>query len=68
VQGQAGFCDALVRLIGQRAEQIAKDERILSLSFEDGAQFDILPDASGSCGPEAFKFVGNHTIVVEQNA
>jgi hypothetical protein len=68
VQGQAGFCDSLVRLIGQRAEHIAKDEHMLSLTFEGGAQLYILPDASGSCGPEAFEFAGNNNfLVVEQN-
>lgn len=70
VQGESGFCDAMVSLIGQRVvTAMGTTEHPLSLSFANGARFLVLPGAVGARGPEAFQFTGgNNQFVVEQNA
>src|SRR5438105_12100313 len=70
VQGQPGFCDALVALIGQRVVKASRsNSHVLQLSFEEGAQFVVRSDDEAVRGPEAFQFNGkNQPTVVEQNA
>ena len=70
IQGQSGFCDAMVNLIGQRVVTAAvSTENPLSLSFESGSKFSVLPGSVGARGPEAFQFTGRYNqIIVEQNA
>lgn len=69
-QGQPGFCDAVVSLIGQRVTAAShSDAYALRLSFEEGAQFVVRSDEAAITGPEAFEFNGkNQPPVVEQNA
>ena len=69
-QGQAGFCDAVVSLIGQRIIDVSRsDSHVLKLSFEEGAQFVVRSDDDAVSGPEAFEFNGkNQPTVIEQNA
>ena len=69
VQGDVGFCDALVRLIDQSAKEISNPEStVLALEFEQGAIL-LVQSGEASSGPEAFQFVGaSGVIVVEQNA
>jgi len=69
-QGQSGFCDAVVSLIGQRVIAAShSDTYALRLSFEEGAQFIVRSDDAAISGPEAFEFNGkNQPPVVEQNA
>ena len=69
-QGQPGFCDAVVSLIGQRVTAAShSDKCALHLSFEEGAQFVVRSDNAAISGPEAFQFNGrDQPRVVEQNA
>ena len=69
-QGQPGFCDVVVSLIGQRVTAAShSDVYALRLSFEEGAQFVVRSDEAAITGPEAFKFNGkNQLLIVEQNA
>jgi hypothetical protein len=69
VQGEVGFCDALVQLIDQRAKESANPEgAVLALEFEQGSRLHVRA-GDASSGPEAFQFVGaSGVIVVEQNA
>ena len=69
-QGSAGFCDALVSLIGQRITNVTStNENVLSLSFEKAARLLVLSGEIGARGPEAFQFNGpNNFLVVEQNS
>jgi hypothetical protein len=68
-QGQLGFCDALVSLIGQRIISFTvTGSSKLSLKFENGADFHVLSSDDAVRGPEAFEFHGtNNLLVVEQN-
>jgi hypothetical protein len=68
-QGQPGFCDAVISLIGQRVTAVSRtDTHVLKLSFEEGAQFFVRSDDDAVSGPEAFEFNGkNQPTVVEQN-
>lgn len=68
-QGQPGFCDTVVGLIGQRVVEVSRsDANALRLSFEEGTQFVVLNDDESITGPEAFQFNGrNQPPVVEQN-
>jgi hypothetical protein len=65
-----GYCDELVKLIGQRLI----DERIETgiaarLTFDGGSVVNILLDPDSASGPEAFElFDGKGRIIVEQNA
>jgi len=70
IQGQPGFCDAVVSLIGQRVTAASHSGTcVLLLSFEEGAQFIVRSDDAAIRGPEAFEFNGtNQSLVVEQNA
>ncbi len=64
--GQAGFCDELVSLIGQRATEVTRPEGFaLSVHFESGVQLLV---SDYGLGPEAFQFnnVAGH-LFVEQN-
>jgi hypothetical protein len=69
LQGQLGFCDALVGLLGQRViSVITTPPDLLALDFERGTRFCVLEDDENVRGPEAFVFYGlNNLIVVEQN-
>lgn len=68
-QGEPGFCDAVVSLIGQRVTAAShSDKYALMLSFGEGAQFVVRSDDAAISGPEAFEFNGkNQPPVVEQN-
>ncbi len=68
-QGQPGFCDAVVSLIGQRVTAAShSDKCALKLSFGEGSQFVVRSDAAAISGPEAFQFTGkNQPPMVEQN-
>jgi hypothetical protein len=68
-QGQLGYCDSLVALIGQRVVGVSKsDSHMLVLSFEGGARFSVRGDAEAIHGPEAFEFNGEgQYLVVEPN-
>ncbi len=69
-QGQPGFCDAVVALIGQRAIAVShSDNGVLRLSFEQGVQFAVRSDEDAIRCIEAFEFHGKNQLwVVEQNA
>ena len=69
-QGEAGFCDTLVALIGQRVTEVSgSDDYVLSLTFEHGTRFLILSGEADANGPEAFECNGpNNLVVVERNA
>jgi hypothetical protein len=44
-QGEPGFCDAVVSLIGQRVTEVSRsDTQVLKLSFEQGAQLVVRSD------------------------
>lgn len=63
VSQRAGFCDALVGLIGQRVCQLQASP--LTLTFSGGA---VLTISALGDGPEAFMFTRpGDLIVVEQN-
>jgi hypothetical protein len=66
-QGQPGFCDKLVGLIGQALSMVSSiGESSLTLTFLNGAVLAVAPDGSG---PEAWQFNSlGGLIVVEQNA
>lgn len=64
-QGNPGFCDALVGLIGQSLSS-ALVKPTLSLTFQGGA---VLVVTSHSSGPEAWQYNSSgNPVVVEQNA
>jgi hypothetical protein len=64
--GAPRFAEALVALIGQRAEVIASP---FSLRFSNGATFTISFAPEDVRGPEAFTFVGKGGLMVaDQNA
>lgn len=67
-QGQSGFCDALVSLLGQTARVEALSDKLL-LHFSSGATVSIPISGPDTRGPEAWQFgqLGGPTIV-EQNA
>jgi hypothetical protein len=67
-QGQPGFCDALVSLIGQIARAEAFADK-LQLRFLGGAVVSVPVAGPDTCGPEAWQFsqLGGPTVV-EQNA
>ncbi len=69
MQGQSGFCDAVVALIDQRVENVShSDSHILELLFEDGTQFLVGRDEASICDPEAYGYYGeNQGLVVEPN-
>jgi hypothetical protein len=69
-QGQTGFCDAVVALIGQRVDTVShSSSAALCLVFEKGARFLVLSDDESIKGPEAFEFQEKDgPLVVEQNA
>ncbi|HXV69680.1 MAG TPA: hypothetical protein VD738_12235 [Nitrospira sp.] len=69
-QGQRGFCDTVVGLIGQRVTAVsASDAYVLRLAFDGGAKFAVLAGEAGARGPKAFEFSGKgQPSVVEQNA
>jgi len=51
-QGEPGFCDALVQLIGQQADLTSSEEPfVLTLAFESGTKVQVYADGNG---PEAF--------------
>lgn len=65
LQGQSGFCDRLVNLIGQSLLYVLA-EPVLSLTFQGGA---VLVVTQFGDGPEAWQYnSANGPIVVEQNA
>ncbi len=67
LQGDPGFCDALVSLIGQRVVSTPK-RNVLTLAFENGVELEVRGDDADITGPESFQFNGpNGVIVVEQN-
>ena len=67
-QGQPGFCDALVSLIGQNARADALADSLL-LQFSNGSVVSVPVSGADARGPEAWQFgqVGG-PYVVEQNA
>jgi len=67
-QGESGFCDALVSLIGQEARAEVLPGH-LSLHFSNGAAVSIVSTGITARGPEAWQFgqLGG-SVVVEQNA
>ncbi|MFZ3014214.1 MAG: hypothetical protein WA045_10945, partial [Nitrospira sp.] len=69
-QGEVGFCDAVVSLIGQRVTRVSRsDTYVLSLTFEQAMEFIVRGDEASVRGPEAFDFKGkDQPLVVEQNA
>lgn len=69
MQGQPGFCDAVVSLIGQRITAAShSDKCALKLLFEEGAQIVVRNDGEAIRGPESFEFNGRNQLpVVEQN-
>ena len=68
-QGAPGFCDGLVKLIGQGATVAQSERCALSFSFAGGANLRVLRSAGAARGPEAFQFAGRaNLLVVEQNA
>lgn len=70
MQGEAGFCDTLVGLMGQRVNEASSSaELALVLRFEGGARLEVLSGDLGSRGPETFQFINKEKkVVVEQNA
>lgn len=68
-QGDQGFCDVLVGLIGRSVLQAHSNEQYkLVLEFENGEKFLVPSAAEYVCGPEAFQYNGaNDHCVVEQN-
>lgn len=65
LQGQPGFCDALVGLIGLPLISVSSGP-MLSLSFQGGVMFVV---TEGSSGPEAWQYNSpGFSSVVEQNA
>lgn len=67
-QGQPGFCDALVSLIGQAARAQTLPDKLL-LRFSSGAVVSVPVSGLDARGPEAWQFgqLGGPTVV-EQNA
>lgn len=65
LQGQFGFCDALVSLIGLSLTSVSS-QPLLSLRFQGGAEFVVTEACSG---PEAWQYSSpsSQTVVV-QNA
>ncbi len=56
-QGESGFCDALVGLIGQRVISVTTTApEMLLLNFERGACFRLLTDDEGVRGPGLLNF------------
>jgi hypothetical protein len=67
IQGQPGFCDQLVALIGQRAVVTAGPDHSLELAFDGGVRFAV-PMGDSATGPEAWQFHSlEGPIVVVQN-
>ena len=66
-QGRHGFCDTLVKLIGQSLlTAVAHDDSSLTLTFQEGTALSV---ASVGLGPEAWQFnCAGKSIVVAQNA
>lgn len=67
-QGQPGFCDALVLLIGQTARTEVLSDKLL-LNFSGGAVVSVPVSGPDARGSEAWQFdqIGGPTVV-EQNA
>jgi hypothetical protein len=70
IQGDPGFCDALVSLIGQKVVNVSMiEQQALLLSFEAGGSVSVSLATEDASGPEAFRFDGpKDSCVVEQNA
>ncbi|MEC5398114.1 hypothetical protein [Uliginosibacterium sp. H1] len=68
-QGNPGFCDALVSLIGCSVLQAHHCESYkLTLEFKNGESFFVPAAPAYVRGPEAFQYDGsNEYLVVEQN-
>lgn len=68
-QGSAGFCDALVALIGQRLESVSTPQtQPLVLQFESGCRFVVPVNGPSGLGPEAWQFGAYHEpVVVQEN-
>lgn len=68
-QGSAGFCDALVALIGQRLESVSGPQtEPLVLQFENGSRFVVPVSGPAARGPEAWQFgTYNGPVVVQEN-
>ena len=69
LQGQAGFADALVALIGLRVASVSTQADLaLALLFENGVKLQVLRGKPYAQGPEAFQFIApGSPIVVEAN-
>jgi hypothetical protein len=66
-QGEPGFCDALVGLIGGTAT-VEFDENRLNFQFASGATLTVSKDEADASGPEAWGFLRlGGTMYVEQN-
>jgi hypothetical protein len=68
-QGEAGFCDALVGLIGQSATELPDGEDdALRMAFSGGVVLRVLASDDAIRGPEAWTFLNHEGVmVVEQN-
>ena len=68
-QGQTGFADALVGLIGAKAVSVNTSQaECLALQFENKGRLAVTQGAEGSAGPEGFQFSSvDGLIVVQQN-
>ena len=65
-QGEPGFADALIALIGRRVVSAHTGNEILTLEFEGDCVLEVLKD--DPVGPEAFVFYGyGDLICVGQN-
>jgi len=69
-QGQAGFADVIVSLIGQRVVSATESpESLLSLTFEGGAHVVVPRQGAAVRSADAFQFNGkDHQFVVAHNA
>lgn len=64
-KGSPGFCDALVRLMNQRAMLVhANDEGNLIIVFEGGEVLRTLPLGEGQRWPESWQFNRSPDIII----
>lgn len=67
LEGEPGFTDSLISLIGQRATT-EPSGLPLSIMFENGDELRVLVGIGNEGGPEAFQFSRDgNLLIVEQN-
>lgn len=67
-QGEPGFCDSLVALIGQTARVQVHPEMGLIIRFHGGASITVSSSDPNACGPEAWNFCrSNGPLIVNHN-